>query len=350
MGRYPSSTFLNGSIRTTLIAHELGHAFSLDHACLLECGAAVIGGPDILEDVSNGICDLTQDDAFDLMGSAQDLLHYSAPLKERLGWFEPAEIEEVSTDGEYVIGPYAEALGSHPKVLKVFKGLDPKTGVPWWYYLEYRQAIGHDAPLAGNENVVGGILVRMAVAKEDMWTDIGTIRSSILLDMTPESKDFTYDDRRDPALTPGMVYSDPNTGLTIETLWTDGASAGIRVGLGSESPPTGGGSDDGSTGGNSAPSAVDDVTSTDEKTAVSVAVLSNDSDPDGDSLTVESVGNPKWGSVRVNADGTVTYTPGRRAKGSSDVFSYVVSDGKQTASARVTVDFIKSTGGGKKRR
>ena len=41
---------------------------------------------------------------------------------------------------------------------------------------------------------------------------------------------------------------------------------------------------------NDAPAAVDDTATTAEDTAVSIAVLANDSDVDGDTLTVERVG------------------------------------------------------------
>lgn len=93
---------------------------------------------------------------------------------------------------------------------------------------------------------------------------------------------------------------------------------------------------------NTAPTAMDDSASTDEDTAVVIDVLSNDSDSDGDALTVESVTDPANGTANINADGTVTYTPSGDYNG-SDSFVYTVSDGKggsDTATVSITVSAI----------
>ncbi len=91
---------------------------------------------------------------------------------------------------------------------------------------------------------------------------------------------------------------------------------------------------------NNAPTAVDDSVSTNPDVALTIDVLSNDSDPDGDSLTVGSVTQPPNGSVMINlgAQG-VTYTPASNFTG-TDSFSYTVSDnngGTDTATVTVTV-------------
>jgi len=88
---------------------------------------------------------------------------------------------------------------------------------------------------------------------------------------------------------------------------------------------------------NDAPVANDDSAATDEDTAVVVNVLTNDSDVDNDTLTVESVTQGSIGSVVKNADNTVTYTPNPNLNG-TDSFSYIVTDSKGgTDSATVTV-------------
>ena len=60
---------------------------------------------------------------------------------------------------------------------------------------------------------------------------------------------------------------------------------------------------------NGPPTAVDDTARTDEDTPVAVAVLDNDSDPDGDPLTVTEVSDPAHGAARLNTAGAVQYTP-----------------------------------------
>ena len=98
------------------------------------------------------------------------------------------------------------------------------------------------------------------------------------------------------------------------------------------------------TAGNQTPQAVDDAVATESKTPVTIGVLINDWDPDGDPLTVTSVSNGVKGTVTINADSTVTYTPGPKFKG-SDNFTYVVSDGLSTAVAAVSVHQKKTDGG-----
>lgn len=59
---------------------------------------------------------------------------------------------------------------------------------------------------------------------------------------------------------------------------------------------------------------------------VGIAVLNNDSDPDGDEIRLESIATqPGRGSSVVNADGTVTYAPDPDFRG-TDRFQYVVID------------------------
>lgn len=87
---------------------------------------------------------------------------------------------------------------------------------------------------------------------------------------------------------------------------------------------------------NSPPVANDDTASTPANTAVTISVLGNDSDPDGDGLTVTSVGTPTNGTATTNGT-TVTYTPKTDYSG-TDTFTYTISDGKGgTDSANITV-------------
>ncbi len=89
-----------------------------------------------------------------------------------------------------------------------------------------------------------------------------------------------------------------------------------------------------------APDAVDDTATVNEDTAVIVSVLTNDSDLDGDTLSISSFGQGADGTVTDNGDGTLTYTPDENFNG-SDSFTYTVSDGTggtDTATVNVTVD------------
>lgn len=83
-----------------------------------------------------------------------------------------------------------------------------------------------------------------------------------------------------------------------------------------------------------------DVASTNEDTPVTIAVLANDVDPDGEVLRVVSVGAGRMGTTAVGADGRVRYVPAANAHG-TDTFSYKVTDTRGlTASQSVTVTVV----------
>jgi VCBS repeat-containing protein len=88
---------------------------------------------------------------------------------------------------------------------------------------------------------------------------------------------------------------------------------------------------------NDPPVANDDTATAAEDTPVTITVLANDSDPDGDPLAVQSVTLGAHGSVARNPDNTVTYTPDFNFNG-TDAFTYTITDGKGgTDSATVNV-------------
>ena len=87
---------------------------------------------------------------------------------------------------------------------------------------------------------------------------------------------------------------------------------------------------------NRPPVAVDDTATTIAATPVTISVLANDSDPDGDALTIIGVTTPANGAVSATAT-QITYTPLARFIG-TDTFAYTISDGRGgTATANVTV-------------
>jgi uncharacterized repeat protein (TIGR01451 family) len=73
------------------------------------------------------------------------------------------------------------------------------------------------------------------------------------------------------------------------------------------------------------PVAQDDSAATAQDTPVTIPVLANDSDPDGDALTVTVTTPPSNGSAVVNPDKTITYTPGPGFTG-TDSFVYQICD------------------------
>ncbi|MCL5775929.1 tandem-95 repeat protein [Limibaculum sp. FT325] len=88
---------------------------------------------------------------------------------------------------------------------------------------------------------------------------------------------------------------------------------------------------------NDAPIAADDAAQVVAGQSVTIGVLANDSDPDGDGLAVLDAGGAAGGTLSIGADGRITYTASASFSG-SDSFTYTVSDGNGgTASATVSV-------------
>lgn len=93
---------------------------------------------------------------------------------------------------------------------------------------------------------------------------------------------------------------------------------------------------------NTAPVAFDDYMFP-QGTATSVAVLNNDTDAEGDTLTISNFSQGQTGTVSTGPGNTLVYTPGRNYRG-TDSFTYTVTDGALTDTATVFVqDYYQAT-------
>jgi hypothetical protein len=90
---------------------------------------------------------------------------------------------------------------------------------------------------------------------------------------------------------------------------------------------------------NRAPNAVADVATTPAGVPVTIAVLGNDSDPDGQVVTLQSFTQPSAGGTVTRAGNSLTFTPAAGFAGIAS-FAYTISDGSLTASTTVTVTVI----------
>ncbi|HCM1475968.1 TPA: tandem-95 repeat protein, partial [Vibrio parahaemolyticus] len=95
---------------------------------------------------------------------------------------------------------------------------------------------------------------------------------------------------------------------------------------------------------NDAPVAKGDIATTQEDTAVTIDVLPNDTDIDGDTLRIDSASVPSdQGTVEI-VDGKLVFTPAENFNGNAEI-TYTVTDGSLTdqATVKVTVNAVSDT-------
>jgi len=91
---------------------------------------------------------------------------------------------------------------------------------------------------------------------------------------------------------------------------------------------------------NTPPVSVNDSASTFKNIPVTIAVLANDTDADGDGLSVTNLSGAAHGTAHLNADGTITYTPNPGFSG-LDSFTYTANDGTDDGNvATVSVEVV----------
>lgn len=135
--------------------------------------------------------------------------------------------------------------------------------------------------------------------------------------------------QKKPASSSYSVLLDPlsngNYTFAITYRLGDGGSASASIDFTINVAPT-----------NQAPIAVDDSYTTSANEAVSGNVLANDSDPNGDPLSVALATGPSNGTLTLNANGEFTYTPNADFYGTNS-FTYAAFDGHGGESNFATV-------------
>jgi hypothetical protein len=214
VGGNPSHAWVHTKwgLSLNVVGHEMGHNLGLFHAHSLDCGWSTLA--------SSGCTASEYGDVFDLMGNNVGG-HYSAYQKERIGWLDDGVSPPITTvpavagTATYDIGPLEDARNGVPRALKI-----PRVSAcgvaSEWFYVEARQAKGYDAFLAGNANVLSGVLVHKV-------TD-GNPDSGYLLDMTPSTSAWS-----DAALPVGKSYTDPQSGVKIAPVSVGSDGARVQV-------------------------------------------------------------------------------------------------------------------------
>lgn len=221
------------------------------------------------------------------------------------------------------------------------------TGVDYFHYgLGDLALVGSEQGSGvGSEQVSGWVQVRVLavnqppVAKADLVLveDDGPVTFQILAnDQDPDGDELRITDLTLPAKGQLALNADqsftylPGPGFTGQDSFTyairdirapgdsqvGGASAHVTLIRPAVAPPA-----------NTPPRTGRDQATTAENTAVAIAVLANDSDADGDPLRVVGLTVPLFGSVVLELDQTVTYTPAPSFTGIDD-FTYIADDGR----------------------
>ena len=216
---FPRKAWINGvnAFRTSTIAHEMGHNFGLLHAASLRCSGAPIGGS----------CSSSEyGDPFDAMGN-QRAMHYNAMQKSKLAWISSSAVKiHAGGSATYALSPL-EVAGAATYAIKIPTAASNRT-----YWVEFRQPIGFDTPLAGFPN--NGAQIRVAFPFETSCSGCDSYSDDTqLLDMTPSTSTFT-----DATLLAGQTYRDPIHGIDVTVLSATASVLTIQVATGGAAPPT----------------------------------------------------------------------------------------------------------------
>ncbi len=184
----------------------------------------------------------------------------------------------------------------------------------------------NDAPTSGNQNLstpqntaINGSISASDPDGDTLTYSVTGSASNGSITLNPATGGFVY--------TPSTGYTGSDS-FTVSINDGHGGTTTSTVNIGVQPPaPV-----------NVAPTAVDDAATTNQNTAITVAVRGNDTDPDTDPLTVSAVSQGANGSVVIDGvTGNPIYSPNAGYTG-SDSFTYTINDGHgNTSTATVTV-------------
>lgn len=194
----------------------------------------------------------------------------------------------------------------------------------------------NDAPVAANDtyDVVVGSTTTLTVLANDSDVDMDTLSTTVVVGIEPTLGTLTSNPDGSFTYVANAVAGSDSFSYTVSD-GTLSAKATVNITV--------------SDAVNQAPVAVDDYAKVtratgSSPTSVTIVVSSNDSDADGtlDLASVAIATAPSKGTVVVEADGSITYSPKAGFSG-SDAFSYTINDndGATSNEAVVRVDVVR---------
>jgi hypothetical protein len=181
--------------------HELGHNLGLFHSQAWDCNPAIL-------DLPASCNEFASKDPYDPMGEYN--YHFNAYNKAQQGWLAGCNVVTATSSGSFTLMPL-ETPSALPQTLRIPAPSEYCPNIfttPCYYYLEYREPFGFDAPLAGTPPTQG-VTIRLA---PDI--DHAQGHSSYLVDMTPRPPGATQSVYFDAPLLVGQTFTDPS-GITI---------------------------------------------------------------------------------------------------------------------------------------
>lgn len=208
---------MHGTIAPGVVAHELGHTQSLDHAHFwLPSGASGLGPGAHVE----------YGDIFDTMGSASSSPqnYFNVAQKAKLGYVAGENIRNVTESGTFRLmrHDHADAAG--------LQGLRFTTdNVEYEFWLEHRRFGPNTFNPAQRDRLQNGVIVHWGPEKSPRFT---TGRGTYLIDATAGSASGV----NDSVLRVGETLVDPDAGITIKPLAVGGAGPSeyvdVQIGFG----------------------------------------------------------------------------------------------------------------------
>ena len=192
----------------------MGHNYGLLHAASLRCATSI-----------GGACSSSEyGDPFGAMGN-QRAMHYNAMQKAKLAWIPSTSVKtHTSGSATYTLSPL-EVGGATTYAVKIPAAANRT------YWLEFRQPIGFDSPLAAFPN--SGAQIRVSYPFETLCSGCNSNSDDTeLLDMTPSTTSFT-----DATLPIGQTFSDATYGINVTVLSATASALTVQVGAGGAAPP-----------------------------------------------------------------------------------------------------------------
>ncbi|MEZ6120177.1 MAG: tandem-95 repeat protein [Pirellulaceae bacterium] len=236
----------------------------------------------------------------------------------------------LQSDGGFTYQPDADFFGSDQFSYYVTDGVQNSETVT----VDITVTSVADAPTAGNDQatVLEDSSVTVPVTANDVDPDGALDVTTVQITTPPANGSVVVNANGSVEYTPDANFFGTDTFSYTVRDQEDAVSAPAQVTISV-------------TAVNDAPVATNDLVATRRGQSRTISLLTNDTDVDGsvDPTSIIVTRNPKSGSITLNGDGTITFTPLANFEG-TDTFSYTVQDDQNATSNEATVTITVSGG------